>query len=320
MNLSKILRFLLSRLQPGIVDGEGGGAVEEVDAVEVEQPVEEETPADEPADSAAANDGDTPADTAAEVESDEVIVTIGDEQPQPADEEEARAPAWVKELRKQNRELTRVVRQKDAEIAGLKGSTAAKPAAVEVGPEPTMEGCDFDAEVYARELKAWMGRKTQAEQQQAEERKQQEAAQTAWTQRLDAYSKAKAALKVPDAEDAEAAVQDALSVVQQGVILNGAENPALVVYALGKNPAKAKELAAITDPVKFAFAVAKLETKLKVTPKKTAPPPERVVSSAVPGASGAPADLKRLEDEARRTRDYTKVLEYKRRNRAKQAA
>lgn len=322
MNIAKTTRFLFSRLMPGIVEAGGGGVVaDEVEAVEEEIPAEEDAPdADDARNDGGNDEAEASAEPAAEPESGEIVVTIGDEQPQQTDEEEAKAPAWVKELRKQNRELARAMRQKDAEIATLKGGGSAKPAAIDVGPEPTMEGCDFDAEVYARDLKAWMGRKAQADSQAAEERKQQEAAQSAWQGRLETYGKAKAALKVPDIEDAEAAVQDVLSVVQQGVILNGADNPALMVYAIGKNPAKAKELAAITDPVKFAFAVAKLETKLKVTPKKTAPPPERVVSSAVPGASGAPADLKRLEDEARRTGDYTKVFDFKRRHKARQAA
>ena len=47
------------------------------------------------------------------------------------------------------------------------------------------------------------------------------------------------------------------------------------MYALGKNPKKAKELGEITDPVKFAFAVAKLETQLTVTSRKQVPPPEK---------------------------------------------
>jgi hypothetical protein len=56
-------------------------------------------------------------------------------------------------------------------------------------------------------------------------------------------------------------------------MLQGADNPALVVYALGKNPKKAKELSEIKDPVKFAFAVAKLEKELKVTNRRAAPHP-----------------------------------------------
>jgi len=52
-----------------------------------------------------------------------------------------------------------------------------------------------------------------------------------------------------------------LDPVQQDIILQAAQNPALAVYALGKSKDKAKELASIKDPVKFAFALGKLENQ-----------------------------------------------------------
>jgi len=104
-------------------------------------------------------------------------------------------------------------------------------------------------------------------------------------------------------------------------VLQGAENPALVVYALGKNPKKAKELAAINDPVKFAFAIAKLESQLKIQPRKTAPPPERTAPSGNAPISGATdGHLERLRSEAMRTGDMTKVIRYKQQQREKQSA
>ena len=139
----------------------------------------------------------------------------------------------------------------------------------------------------------------------------------AWQSKLEAYGTAKQSLKVRDYDDAEATVQEALNTVQQGVLLQGADNPAMVVYALGKNPAKAKELAAISDPVKFAFAVAKLEAQLKVAPKRTPPPPESAVRSTA-GISGAvDSNLDRLRAEAERTGDYSKVIRYRQQLKAK---
>jgi hypothetical protein len=64
--------------------------------------------------------------------------------------------------------------------------------------------------------------------------------QKAWQAKLDGYGKAKAELRVKDFEDAEAVAQELFNVTQQGVMLQGADNPALVVYALGKNPKKAR--------------------------------------------------------------------------------
>jgi hypothetical protein len=253
---------------------------------------------------------------------DEVVITIGDEAPPAEDEEIARAPAWVRELRKSDREKTRKLREYEGEIARLKGGAGAQPAAVTLGPEPSMDDpdIDYDADKFKAKYAAWLNTKAEGDRQKAEREKAQEADRAAWQGRLETYAKAKTQLKVKDFDDAESTAQDALSVTQQGVILSGAENPALVVYALGKNPKKAKELAAITDPVKFAFAVAKLETQLKVTPRKSAPPPERVIKGSALAAGAVDSTLDRLYAEAAKTGDLTKVNKYKRDKRAAQAA
>jgi hypothetical protein len=133
----------------------------------------------------------------------------------------------------------------------------------------------------------------------------------AWQSKLDDYGKAKAELKVRDYEDAEETVQQILNITQQGVVLQGCDNPALVVYALGKNPKKTAELAKLTDPVKFAFAVAKLEKELKVTNRKAAPAPERVVSGTGRSSGAVDSTLERLREEAARTGNMTKVIAYR---------
>jgi hypothetical protein len=89
------------------------------------------------------------------------------------------------------------------------------------------------------------------------------------------------------------------------------------VYALGKNPKKAAELAKRSDPVEFAFAVARLEKDLKVSNRKSAPAPEKIVQNSGRVVSSASVDstLNRLRAEAERTGDYTKVMEYRRQKR-----
>lgn len=238
---------------------------------------------------------------------DEVTVTIGEE-PSPEEEEERRAPEWVRDLRKSNREKDRAIRERDAEIARLKGS--GQSSAVILGQKPTLESSDYDAEKFEQELEAWHSRKLQIDQQEREKSQAEERERASWQAKLESYGKAKAALKVKDYEDAEGLVQDMLNVTQQGIILQGAENPATMVYALGKNPKKAKELASITDPVKFAFAIAKLETQLKVTPRKSAPVPERTVRSSVAGAAAVDNQLSKLQAEADKTGDRSKVAAY----------
>jgi len=249
--------------------------------------------------------------------SDEVIVTFGEEPPPPGDEFDGKpAPAWVKELRRENKEKSRRLRELEQQI-----QQQTKPETAQVLPQkPTLENCDYDADKFEAELESWHDKKRAADELKRKAEAEQDAAKREWQGKLDAYAKAKASLKVADFEEAEETVKSTLSELQQSVILGGAENPALLVAAIGKNSSKAKELAAIKDPVKFAFAVAKLETQLKVTPRNsnTAPPPERVVRGNVAGAATVDNVLEKLREEAARTGDMTKVIRYKTQLRTKQ--
>ena len=271
----------------------------EVPEIEIEQPEQIGDEADAPA-------------SPPEVEEDEVLVTIGEEAPPP--EEHAQAPEWVRELRKQHRQLQREKRELEEKLKSV-SQPAERPIAV--GKKPTLEEYDYDAEKYENELAAWFERKRRADEAEARARAAEAEANQAWQAKLDGYGKAKADLKVRDFEDAEATVSETFSVTQQGVLLQGADNPALLVYALGKNPSKAKELASIKDPVKFAFAVAKLETQLKVQNRKAATPPEKTVRGTGPVSGAVDSTLERLRADAERTGDFSKVMAYKRQQKAK---
>jgi len=241
-----------------------------------------------------------------EGDTDEVVVSIGEEAPPP--EEPAHAPEWVRELRKTNRELQRQNRELQSK---LQTTTITETKPVTLGPKPKLEDHDYDADKFEEALANWFERKRQADEANAKQEAEVMTQQKAWQAKLDGYGKAKAELRVKDFEDAEAVAQELFNVTQQGVMLQGADNPALVVYALGKNPKKAQELAAIKDPVKFAFAVAKLEKDLKVTNRRAAPPPERVVSGTGRVSGAVDSTLERLREEAARTGNMTKVIQYK---------
>jgi hypothetical protein len=245
-----------------------------------------------------------------EGESDEVIVSIGEEAPPP--EEQTHAPEWVRELRKTNRELQRQNRELQSKLQTTQTET--KP--VVLGAKPKLEDHDYDAEKFEAALADWFERKRKADEAQARQEAEVMNQQKAWQAKLDGYGKAKAELRVKDYEDAEAVAQELFNVTQQGVILQGADNPALVVYALGKNAKKAKELSDIKDPVKFAFAVAKLEKELKVTNRKTAPAPERIVTGTGRSSGAVDSTLERLREEAARTGNMSKVVAYKRQKKA----
>ena len=244
-----------------------------------------------------------------EGDEDEVIVSIGEEAPPP--DEHAQAPGWVKELRKANREKEKRIRELEAKLTQ---TSEKKPVAL--GPKPKLEDYEYDADRFETALSDWFERKRHADAEAQKVQQAEQAQQQAWQEKLAGYGKAKAELKVRDFEDAEIVAQELFNVTQQGVVLQGADNPALVIYALGKNPKKAAELAKIEDPVKFAFAVAKLEKELKVTNRKAAPPPERTVQGTGRVSGAVDSTLERLRAEAEKTGNYTKVLQYKRQKRA----
>lgn len=262
--------------------------------------VDGETP---PADDLAPGDG----------EDDHVTISIGEAAPAPEDEEVAKAPEWVKNLRKEDREKSRKIRELEQKLEAV--AAPAKPA--EVTKKPTLADCDYDEDAFEKQMATWYEQQETVRAAQREQERAKQKEQDEWQARMDNHNKAKAALKVPDYADAEDVAKDIFNVTQQGIIVSGSDNSANVIYALGKNPTKAKELASIKDPVKFAFAVAKLETQLKVTPRKAPPAPERQVRGNTSVAIGAgDAELERLRADAEKTGDHSKVMAYKKQKRA----
>jgi len=243
-----------------------------------------------------------------EGDEDDVVIEIAGESPPP--EDDAKAPEWVRDLRKSHREQQRENKQLKDQLAKL--SSTVQPKTVELGKKPTIEAADYDSDLYEQQLTDWFDRKKAVEAQQERQEAERRSQQDAWNATLATYGEHRKTLKVKDFEDAETVVQDELSNTQQGMILQGADNPALVVYALGKNPKKAKEIASIKDPVKFAFAVAKLETQLKVTNRKASTKPETTITGKAMKSGTVDSNLERLRAQAEKSGDYSKVTAYKR--------
>lgn len=258
-----------------------------------------------------------PKDEQPEDDAEEVAVSLGEQETR-EEEEEKRAPEWVRDLRKGNREKDRKIRELESKLAAKE---SVNPPAL--GQKPTLEGCDYDAEKFDNELQDWYKRKIDADRIESEKQRAEESMRIQWETRINAVKTAASSLKVRDYDEASQVFEDTFSPVQQGIIIGGPDDPkssALLRYALGHNHKKAKELAAIADPVKFAFAVAKLETQMKVTPKKSAPPPDKQVKSSLTGAAAIDNHLEKLRDEAQKTGDMSKVLAYKNSLRSKQRA
>lgn len=240
----------------------------------------------------------------------EVVVQIGSEEP-PASEEAKAAPQWVKDLRAEQKRL----KKENAELKAR--MSAAQPANTkpELPPKPKLAEFDYDEEAYDKARDEWDDKKRQADAWEADQEKQVKAAQEAQRVVHEGYAKSKQALGVKDYQDAEDEVVNVFSQVQQSIVIAGAANPAAMVYALGRTPKKLQELASIKDPVKFAVAIGKLETEVKVTKRtSTKPAPETTVKSNT-SASTSSATLERLQAEADRTGDRTKVAAYLRQQR-----
>ena len=251
---------------------------------------------------------------------DEVIEEPADivEEPQTSEVEESneteqepeQAATWVKELRKNYRELAKENKDLKSKIA-----PAADPE-IQLGQKPTLEGCQYDESEYDSRLEEWHSKKFELAQVEKRKKEQEQQAAEEWQQTLKGYEKSKTTLKVEDFEESEEVVTDFLSTVQQGIIISGCANSAAVVYEIGKDPAIAKKFADIKDPVKFAFAIAKLESSMS-SKSRSAPAPEKRISGNASTSSIIDSTLNRLRSEADKTGDYTKVHEYRMQKRNK---
>lgn len=230
----------------------------------------------------------------------EIVVTIGEQQAEKPEEHES---STFRELRTQLREAKK--RLKDYEVR-----EKTQEPIVNVGEKPTLEACGFDDTKYEAELASWFERKRQADERQRKIEEEQRAANEAWQAKLNTYANSRTQLKVKDFDDAESTVQETFNQTQQAILLH-TKNPALVIYALGKNPSKAKELAQIKDNVSFAIAVGELGKEIQMKPKGKPPAPEKVVTGTGSLAGATDRTLDQLRSEAEKSGDYSKVIAYK---------
>ncbi len=253
------------------------------------------------------DDNGTSAEGEAEGESPETVVeiSIGDvtEATNPEQEEEQKAaPKWVKELRRQNRESQKKIRELEQERDALK-PRAQTPT---LPPRPTMSSVEFDEEAFAAATDKWYEAKRAVDEAHRAQADANRKAQEEFAGRVKGYETAKQELGADDFEDAELLVQKTFSQAQQALLVDSVDNAALVTLALGRNPAKAKEVASITNPARFVAAIAKLESQIKMN-KKTPPPAEKRVPSA-----SRPLSVDRahdaLVDKASKSGDLTDLL------------
>lgn len=245
-------------------------------------------------------------------EGEEFVVTYGDEEPKSESNDDEfngqPAPQWVKDLRRKTKEGERRIKELESQL-----SQNQKPQEVVLGEKPTLESVGWDSEEYETKLAEWYEQKRSHDDQERKKQAEQENATKAWQEKLSNYEVKKNAVKtkVRDFDEAEELARDVLNETQQGILIHGAKNPELIIYHLGKNPEKAKELAGIKDPIQFAFAAANIDAQIKVQTRKPQTNPERKPSGSASLSSVIDSKLEALEKEADRTGDRSKVIAYK---------
>jgi hypothetical protein len=234
----------------------------------------------------------------------------------PDAEEQEKDANWLKNLRKNYREEKRRSRELEDRLRSLE-SASIQPK--ELGKEPEIEDFDYDTDKFKAAWKDWNIRRTEVESAAKRVKDEEDAKANEWKSTLENYEKQKIAVQADDMDDAEDAVKSILNTTQQGIILHAADNPASIVLEIGRNERKAIELASITDPIKFAAAIAKLEERMKTTTTRKAPAPEKRAPEAggarPSGTSAGNAD--KLLEEAQKTGDMTKYRAYMRQQREK---
>ena len=288
---------------------------DEAEIIAGEAPIDDVTENEEPVtDDVDGGDNDnetqeTTEETLAEDDESEVddkfVVSFGDEVE--ADEEPEAESSVLRVVRQNAREEKRKRKELEKKLEEL---TAQQP--VELGAKPTLRDCDYDDAKFEAELIAFNERKTAIAGKAKDEKSKQDVIQKEFDDKFKSYKAGSVDLGRDDFDDTEAVVTDILSVVQQSVLVQVAENPAQLVYALGKYPDQAEKLAKITNPVQLAAAIARMETKMTVPSKKSKPAPERRMKSGATVVVSGEKKLEQLRTKAEESGDYSEVRAYKR--------
>ena len=238
----------------------------------------------------------------------ELIVTIGEETPPQEETDEKRAPEWVRNLRTKAREQERELR----ELRKLRDGVEQQKQ-TQLGPKPTLEACDYDADLFERRLDAWKERKAVADRQQAEAREAEAKLQEHFNSKFETYNARKkevAAKHFRDFDEVEETVLHALNDTKRGLLLAHAKDPALLFYAIGKKEQVLQNLAKMENVAEFIWTAAQVERDLKITSRKPSSAPEKSVKGSA-STTGSDKRLDQLYDEAARTGDLNKVRAYK---------
>lgn len=275
--------------------------IEEVEQVEEdEQPTgsdDDETEATEEAEDEA-DDADAPE---ADADTGEIVISFDDDDE--GEDEDESSPI---------RQMRQSLRDKDKELKELrKKLEASQPEEPELGPKPKLEDFDYDADRFENALLHWNDQKRKADQRKQEAQEKADEQDKKYQARLSKYHERKAQLGVKNFDEIEDTVRESLPVDMQSVIVAYAEDPALMIYALGKNPDLIADLKQSNDLVEFGYRLSKMEAKMRVNPKTKPKPEKRAKSGGVAPPRSQEKQLDALRAKAAETGDFTEVNRFK---------
>ena len=298
-----------SRIDEVIEDAEA----EQVDAVDVDTDEQQDAGLDVDADTGAAGEEDA----------DEVQI-IHAEDAESANEGKDKPkgpPRRVRKLLERTEKLQTELTGKDAENQLLRMQLEQLEQKAKPKPQmPTLESCEYDEQKFAQAMVDWVKQDvapTVFDERLNEYQKQQksEQAKAGRNKALEAHYERADQLKVKDYDEVEGKAIDVLGRDTVEDIAARTEDSHLVLYYLGKNPAKAEEIKHLleTDPVKATYSLGKLAAGLtiKAGPKKSIPDPDTPVDGGGPSGGNWQKRIEKARAEAEKTGDMTSVIKIK---------
>lgn len=238
-------------------------------------------------------------------------------------EDEPEESEGIKNLREANRQKKQELKELRERMAQMETQTQqAQPQELPfIDEEPQLEDFDYDQEEYQKAMSEHYQAKQRHDAQKLQQQHQLMEVQKRVQENYVEFNKSKDAFKHPEMDDVEQDVADALG--QRSVhlleVLRDDPHAAQKVFTLGKKKDVLQKLSSIQDPVLFGMELGKTLSQVSVKPRRSPKTsPEASMNSS--GGKGVDSNLKRLEAEADRTGDRTKVAAYKRQLRAKSNA
>lgn len=210
------------------------------------------------------------------------------------------APDWVKQLRKENRELKREKREREAQQQQVQRQAL---------PEmPSIADFDYDEDSpeYKAALENYVVEKQKYESRIKAEEERLQNYENRYIQSVD-----KLRAKAPDYDDVEGVVADVLPPQRQAMIKVLVGDPARLAYTLGKSPKTLDELSKMDD-IQFIKQVTLMEQKMAKPKSRNPAKPKPKSHELTGGAGGGDTQLAKLEAQAAKTGDRSKVIAYKR--------